>query len=86
MSKQKEIHFTQQKNEKSGKGFSTALLFNLSPLQNSLFETEGLENPKLNTSASPAQGDTSSMMNDFLTSDLMQKIDQLSPITSNRQC
>ena len=85
MSKQKEIHFTQQKNEKSGKGFSTALLFNLSPLQNSLFETEGLENPKLNTSASPAQGDTSSMMNDFLTSDLMQKIDQLSPITSNRQ-
>ena len=85
MSKQKEIQFTQQKNEKSGKGFSTALLFNLSPLQNSLFETEGLENPKLNTSASPAQGDTSSMMNDFLTSDLMQKIDQLSPITSNRK-
>ena len=85
MSKQKEIQFSQQKNEKSGKGFSTALLFNLSPLQNSLFETEGLENPKLNTSASPAQGDTSSMMNDFLTSDLMQKIDQLSPITSNRQ-
>ena len=85
MSKQKEIQFTQQKNEKSGKGFSTALLFNLSPLQNSLFETDGLENPKLNTSASPAQGDTSSMMNDFLTSDLMQKIDQLSPITSNRQ-
>ena len=85
MSKQKEITFNQQKNEKNGKGFSTALLFNMSPLQNSLFETEGVENPKLNTSASAAQGDTSSMMNDFLTSDLMQKIDQLSPITSTRQ-
>lgn len=85
MSKQKEIQLNQQKNEKNGKGFSTALLFNMSPLQNSIFETEGVENPKLNTSASAAQGDTSSMMNDFLTSDLMQKIDQLSPITSTRQ-
>ena len=37
MSKQKEITFNQQKNEKNGKGFSTALLFNMYPLQNSLF-------------------------------------------------
>ena len=48
--------------------------------------SEGIvENPRLNTSASAVQGDTSSMMNDFLTADLMQKIEQLSPISSNQQ-
>ena len=74
-----------QKMEKNGKGFSTALLFNLAPLQNSLFEmSEGVENQRLNTSASAVPGDSSSMINDFLSSDLMQKIDQLSPISSNR--
>ena len=72
---------------KNAKGFSTALLLGLSPVQSSLFEmSEGVvENPRLNTSASAVQGDTSSMMNDFLTADLMQKIEQLSPISSNQQ-
>lgn len=88
MSKNKDILSSQhpgQKMEKNGKGFSTALLFNLAPLQNSLFEmSEGVENQRLNTSASAVPGDSSSMINDFLSSDLMQKIDQLSPISSNR--
>ena len=88
MSKNKDILSSQhpgQKMEKNGKGFSTALLFNLAPLQNSLFEmSEGVENQRLNTIASAVPGDSSSMINDFLSSDLMQKIDQLSPISSNR--
>ena len=72
---------------KNAKGFSAALLLGLSPMQNSLFEmSDGvLENQKLNTSASAVQGDTSSMMNDFITADLMQKIEQLSPISPNQQ-
>ena len=72
---------------KYAKGFSAALLLGLSPVQNSLFEkAEGVvDNQRLNTSASALQGDTSPMMNDFITADLMQKIEQLSPISPDQQ-
>ena len=73
---------------KNAKGFSAALLLGLSPGQSSMFEmSDGVgDTQRLNTSASAVQGDMSScMMNDFITADLMQKIEQLSPISPNQQ-
>ena len=79
---------------KNVKGFSAALLLGLSPVQSSMFEMSdgggngsgGNDVQRLNTSVSAVQGDMSSgMMNDFITMDLMQKIEQLSPISPNQQ-
>ena len=63
--------------KKSEKGFSTALLLNISPLGETFKEPlEGMDNLKLNTSV---QGDNTPLMNDFLSFDLLQRIDAESP-------
>ena len=80
---------TSSKNEKTSKGFSTALLFNLSPFRETFLDNQEISDSqnekKLNTSASAIQENSSSMINDFLSSDLIQKINSLSPISSNEQ-
>ena len=75
--KEKSFHKT-SKNEKV---FSTALLFNMSFFQGSILDNE-LENQRLNNSSSAIQGD--SILNNILSEDLINKIDQLSPIRSNK--
>ena len=74
--KEKSFHKT-SKNEKV---FSTALLFNMSFFQGSILDNE-LENQRLNNSSSAIQGD--SILNDLLSEELINNIDQLSPIRSN---
>lgn len=66
-----------KKVKKSEKGFSTALLLNISPLGENFKEPlEGMDNLKLNTSV---QSDNTPLMNDFLSFDLLQRIDAESP-------
>ena len=65
------------KKAKREKGFTTALLLNISPLGDNFKEPlEGIDNLKLNTSV---QGDNTPLMNDFLSFDLLQRIDAESP-------
>lgn len=53
--------------KKAEKGFSTALLLNISPFGENFKEPfDGVENMTLNTSACAAQNDNNSFMNDFL--------------------
>ena len=67
--------------KKAEKGFSTALLLNISPFGDNFKEPlEGVENIRLNTSAyAAAPGENTSFMNDFLSFDLLQRIDAESP-------
>ena len=66
--------------KKTEKGFSTALLLNISPFGENFKEPlEGVENIRLNTSATAAPGDNTSFMNDFLSFDLLQRIEAESP-------
>ena len=66
--------------KKAEKGFSTALLLNISPFGENFKEPlEGVENMRLNTSACAAPNDNNSFMNDFLSFDLLQRIDAESP-------
>lgn len=84
MSQSKEP-FDEQKPKKGEKGFSTALLLNLSPRHTSILDlNEGIDNIRLNTSASAIQADLSSIMNNCISSDLMNKIENLSPIKSKK--
>ena len=54
--------------KKAEKGFSTALLLNISPFGENFKEPlEGVENMRLNTSACAAPNDNNSFMNDFLS-------------------
>ena len=66
--------------KKTEKGFRTALLLNISPFGENFKEPlEGVENIRLNTSATAAPGDNTSFMNDFLSFDLLQRIEAESP-------
>ena len=65
------------------KGFSTALLLNFSPLENNKDFNEPIENNRLNISANAIQSD--SQMNDFLSLDLLEKIDSISPFEKNKE-
>ena len=81
MSNSKKEKTPSQKNSKTEKLFSTALLLNLSQFQNSIPDSELENQQRLNNSSSAIQGD--SILNDLLSEDLINKIDQLSPIRSN---
>ena len=77
MSNSKKEKTQSQKNSKTEKIFSTALLLNLSQFQNSIPDSELENQQRLNNSSSAIQGD--SILNDLLSEDLINKIDQLSP-------
>ena len=81
MSNSKKEKTPSQKSTKTEKLFSTALLLNLSQFQNSIPDSELENQQRLNNSSSAIQGD--SILNDLLSEDLINKIDQLSPIRSN---
>ena len=81
MSNKQKEKLPQQKKEKNEKVFSTALLLNLSQFQNQIPDSELENQQRLNNSSSAIQGD--SVLNDLLSEDLINKIDQLSPIRSN---
>ena len=72
--------------KKTEKGFSTALLLNLSPFEGTLKElNEGVDNnTKLNTSASAAQ-DSTTRVKDFLSLDLLEKIEAESPLVKLKE-
>ena len=72
--------------KKIEKGFSTALLLNLSPFEGTLKElNEGVDNnTKLNTSASAAQ-DSTTRVKDFLSLDLLEKIEAESPLVKLKE-
>ena len=80
MSNKQKEKLPQQKKEKNEKVFSTALLLNLSQFQNQIPDSELESQQRLNNSSSAIQGD--SVLNDLLSEDLINKIDQLSPIRS----
>ena len=80
MSNKQKEKTPQQKKEKNEKVFSTALLLNLSQFQNQIPDSELESQQRLNNSSSAIQGD--SVLNDLLSEDLINKIDQLSPIRS----
>ena len=65
------------------KGFSTALLLNVSPLENNKEFNEPIENNRLNISANALQSDSN--MKDFLSLDLLEKIDSISPFEKNKE-
>ena len=69
-------HEKESEPKKTEKGFSTALLLNLSPYEGI---NEGIDNIKLNTSASAAQ-DSTTKIKDFLSMDLLEKIEAESPL------
>ena len=69
-------HEKESEPKKTEKGFSTALLLNLSPSEGI---NEGIDNVKLNTSASAAQ-DSTTKIKDFLSKDLLEKIEAESPL------
>ena len=69
-------HEKESEPKKTEKGFSTALLLNLSPYEGI---NEGVDNIKLNTSASAAQ-DSTTKIKDFLSMDLLEKIEAESPL------
>ena len=69
-------HEKESEPKKTEKGFSTALLLNLSPSEGI---NEGIDNVKLNTSASAAQ-DSTTKIKDFLSMDLLEKIEAESPL------
>ena len=69
-------HEKESEPKKTEKGFSTALLLNLSPSEGI---NEGVDNIKLNTSASAAQ-DSTTKIKDFLSMDLLEKIEAESPL------
>lgn len=73
------------KDQKGEKIFSTALLLNFSPFENSFRElSDGIENVRLNTSASAIQGEGTQMINNLLTNDLLEGMDCSSPYHKNK--